>query len=58
MQRIIVTLGLALALAACGADGEPITPSVNTSLSVGSGGVSTSTSIGVSRGPVSIGITL
>ncbi|WP_299786573.1 hypothetical protein [uncultured Marivita sp.] len=43
------------ALAACGADGPPLTPSVATTVSVGSGGVHTSTGVSVSSGPVTIG---
>ena len=42
------------ALSACGADGEPITPSLNAGVTIGSGGVSTNASVGVSQGPVSI----
>ena len=43
------------ALAACGADGPPITPSVNTTVSVGSEGVRTSTGVTLKRGPVTMG---
>ena len=42
-------------LAACGADGPPITPSVNTTVSIGSEGVRTSTGVTVSQGPVTVG---
>ena len=57
MKPLALMAALAL-LAACGADGEPIRPTVNTSVSVGSGGVSTSTSVGVQSGPVSVRIGL
>jgi predicted small lipoprotein YifL len=43
------------ALTACGADGPPITPSVNTTVSVGSEGVRTSTGVTINRGPVTVG---
>ena len=43
------------ALTACGADGPPITPSVNTTVSVGSDGVRTSTGVTLKRGPVMVG---
>ncbi|WP_294619858.1 argininosuccinate lyase [uncultured Roseovarius sp.] len=42
MIRILAVLSLA-AQAACGVDGEPIRPSMNTTVGVGSGGVSAST---------------
>ena len=55
MNRIAILLTVA-ALAACGADGAPFTPSANVGLSVGSNGVSTSTSVGASNGTVSVGV--
>ncbi len=45
-------------LAGCGADGEPITPTLGANVNIGPGGVSTSATVGVSNGPVSIGISL
>ena len=42
MIRILAVLGLA-ALAGCGVDGEPIRPSMNTTVGVGNNGVSAST---------------
>ncbi len=44
------------ALVACGADGPPIRPSVNTTVSVGSDGISTSTGVTVKSGPVTVGV--
>ncbi|SFR58666.1 hypothetical protein SAMN04488005_3048 [Yoonia tamlensis] len=54
MKNIALILAFA-ALASCGADGAPWTPSANVGLSVGSGGVSTSTSVGATNGTVSVG---
>jgi hypothetical protein len=54
MKAIAVIAGLAL-LSACGADGPPITPSINTTVSVGSEGVRTSTGVTLSSGPVTVG---
>lgn len=45
-----------LCVAACGVDGEPVRPTANIGVSIGSGGVSTGGSIGVSRGPLSVGV--
>ncbi|MGJ8603602.1 MAG: hypothetical protein ACSHXH_05695 [Marivita sp.] len=50
-----VLIAAIFALAACGADGPPITPSVNTTVSVGSEGVRTSTGVTVRSGPVTVG---
>lgn len=44
------------ALVACGADGPPVRPSVNTTVSVGSDGISTSTGVTVKSGPVTVGV--
>jgi len=57
MKRVALILTLA-ALAACGADGAPFTPSANVGLSLGSNGVTTGASVGASNGTVSIGVGL
>ena len=57
MTRIAAILGL-LALVACGADGEPVTPSVNTTVSVTPSGVSASTGVAIRKGPVTLGLSL
>ncbi len=57
MIRALAFIGLVV-LAACGADGEPITPSLNAGLSVGSSGVNTNVSVGAKSGPVAINIGL
>ncbi|MGB7241383.1 MAG: hypothetical protein WBC93_04750 [Sulfitobacter sp.] len=53
MTRAIAILALAT-LTACGADGEPVRPSVNGSVSVSNHGVHTGASVGLSKGPLSI----
>lgn len=58
MRRLAALSLLALSLAACGADGEPIRPTVTQSISLGSDGISTSTGIRVKRGPFSMGVQL
>ena len=57
MTRIAASLGL-LILVGCGADGEPVTPSVNTTVSVTPSGVSTSTGVSVRKGPFTLGVSL
>jgi hypothetical protein len=43
-----------MALVACGVDGEPVQPTLNAGVSLGSGGVSTNVSVGARKGPLSI----
>jgi hypothetical protein len=54
MKAAILLVGC-LAFAGCGADGPPVTPSVNTTVSVGSEGVRTSTGVTVQSGPITVG---
>ena len=58
MKRIVGLMVAGLALAACGADGEPVTPNVSTTVSVGTGGVSTHSSVTVRQGPLILGVSL
>lgn len=55
MKQIVLILVVA-SLAGCGADGAPMRPNANVGLSVGTGGVSTSASVGASNGTVSVGV--
>ena len=56
MTRILAVLSL-IALAACGADGDPVTPTMNTNIGISShSGVSVGTSVGVKKGPASVGV--
>jgi len=57
MIRILCALSL-LALAACGVDGEPVQPHAGVSIGVGSGGVHAGGTVGVSRGPLSVGVSI
>jgi hypothetical protein len=54
MKNVTLIAAMAL-LVACGADGPPVTPSFNTTVSVGSDGVRTSTGVSVRSGPVTLG---
>lgn len=55
MKRILACVSL-LALAACGADGEPIQPSMNANVGIGSAGVSASSGVTMTKGPFSVGL--
>ena len=57
MKRIAFLI-LCAGLAACGADGEPVQPTVATSVTVGTNGVSTSTGVAVRKGPLTLGLSL
>jgi hypothetical protein len=52
----MVALTALAVLGACGADGPPVRPSVNTTVSAGSGGVHTSVGTGVRVGGVNVGV--
>ena len=56
MRRIVVFLTALSALVACGADGPPVRPSLSTTVSAGSHGVSGSVRTGVRIGGVNIGV--
>lgn len=53
-MRIITALLSAAVLAACGADGEPVQPSVNSTVTLSSSGVHAGTSLGLRQGPVAM----
>jgi len=53
MRGILAVLSVA-ALAGCGVDGEPIRPSMNTTVGVGTGGVSASTGATWTAGRTSV----
>jgi hypothetical protein len=57
MTRLALIAAIA-ALAACGADAPPMTPTANLGLSMGSGGIGTYGSVGASNGRVSVGVGL
>lgn len=57
MIRALALLSL-LALAACGADGEPVQPDAAIGIGVSSDGVHAGGTVGVSRGPLSVGISI
>ncbi len=54
-KRYLAALAL-LVLAGCGVDGEPVRPSLGTTIGVGSSGVRASTSVGAVLGNVNVGV--
>ena len=56
-MKVLMILGV-LALAGCGADGEPVRPSYNATLSGGSDGVRLGGGVGLRKGPLSVGYQL
>lgn len=57
MKKTLLAFVLA-ALAGCGADGEPIKPTVSGSVSIGTGGISTSAGVAARKGPVGVSLSL
>ncbi len=58
MMRVLIALGLTLALTACGVDGEPVRPSLNAGVGISSSGVHLGGALGVSKGPLSVSLGL
>ncbi|MFK7746594.1 MAG: hypothetical protein AB8B47_16180 [Roseobacter sp.] len=57
MKRAVLILSL-LGLAACGADGEPVRPSVSGGVTINQNGVYPSVGVGVAKGPLSLFLNL
>ncbi|SDX86542.1 hypothetical protein [Citreimonas salinaria] len=56
-MRPLLILAL-LALAACGADGEPIRPEASSTVTLSNKGVGMSTAVRVRQGPFTLGVAL
>jgi hypothetical protein len=54
LLRVILVVACGSALAGCGADGEPVHPTFNAAVGVGSGGTYVGGGVGVRRGPVGL----
>ena len=57
-MRAVFAMITLVVLAACGADGEPVRPSVNAGVSITPSGVHPSASVGTRVGPVNVSIGL
>ena len=54
-MKFAVPFLIVLGLAGCGADGEPVTPNLAASVSVGPNGLSTNAGVRVRKGPFTLG---
>jgi len=55
-MKIAIVVMAVLVLAGCGANGAPLRPTASTNLSVGTGGVSAGTNLGLSNGAFSVNL--
>jgi len=55
-MKIAIVVMAGLVLAGCGANGAPLRPTASTNLSVGTGGVSAGTNLGLSNGAFSVNL--
>lgn len=55
MIRVFSAIAL-MAIVSCGVDGEPLQPTANLGIGIGSSGVHAGGTIGVSQGPISVGV--
>lgn len=58
MTRILAALAMMTALTSCGADGEPIQPTANLGVNIGSSGIHPSGSVGMRKGRVAVNVGL
>ncbi len=56
MLKFWTPIFLAMALAACGADGEPVQPTLNAGVNVSSSGVHVGGGLGLHKGPFSLNL--
>jgi hypothetical protein len=55
-MKFVALMVVVAGLAGCGANGEPLRPTASTNLSIGTGGVSAGTNLGLSNGIFSVGL--
>ena len=57
-MRLLAVLPVMALLAACGADGEPVRPTLNTTVGIGSNGLHAHTRVGARKGNLSVQVGL
>lgn len=53
-MRWVLGVTLGLSMSACGADGEPVQPTRNATITLSDNGIGATGQVGVQKGPVSI----
>ncbi len=56
MKRYAIALATLVALANCGADGEPVQPNLNATVSVTPSGVNSAAGIDLRKGPLTLNL--
>ncbi len=54
LMRVLPLILLLGGLAGCGADGEPVQPTLNAGISISPGGITPNVGVGLRQGPFSI----
>ncbi|MGC1496910.1 MAG: hypothetical protein WA790_13950 [Sulfitobacter sp.] len=55
-MKLVVIVCASLAVAACGADGEPIYPTVNNDVTLSNSGISANTNLALRQGPLTVSL--
>jgi len=55
-MKPVAAIALLLTLAACGVDGKPVPPQVNSTVTLSSSGMSVGTGVTLGRGPFRLGL--
>ncbi len=55
-MKIVSAMLILAALAGCGADGAPFTPTGNLGLSIGPNGITPTATVGATNGPITISV--
>ncbi len=54
LTQVMAAVSVSLVLAGCGADGEPVQPTLNANVGVGTSGAHVGGGVGLNKGPIGV----
>ena len=54
LMQVMAAVSVSLVLAGCGADGEPVQPTLNANVGVGTSGAYVGGGVGLNKGPIGV----